>query len=315
MNINLDGKIDNNQPKAEISAININSQNQNLKSNDKKQIKILKYKLGINTFLSILLIALFFVIPFTYSEKWKVFFFMTLWSFAMNAFYVVSVTIIDWIRYKKSSEMVCLKYNDFIRNKYLKICFPFSISIVFLYWMLILLGDDFEYRGREASDTAVGLFFHGIILIFLFFDVFTAKHKHLKNYFWDILILNIFIAAYFLLLGIGKYIIEYEPYDFMEMASVRQIVGACVLIYISIMDGYVIINLLANQFFDNDINDSKLKSNFINNYGEIVPIKGNIIEKYDMTNEKRDINLFNNSIKANNEVNAEIDNNTWESIN
>ena len=27
MNINLDGKIDNNQPKAEISAININSQN------------------------------------------------------------------------------------------------------------------------------------------------------------------------------------------------------------------------------------------------------------------------------------------------
>ena len=57
------------------------------------------------------------------------------------------------------------------------------------------------------------------------------------------------------------------------------------------------------------------ESNFNNNYGEIVPIKGNIIEKYDMTNEKRDINLFNNSIKANNEVNAEIDNNTWESIN
>ena len=97
----------------------------------------------------------------------------------------------------------------------------------------------------------------------------------------------------------------------MEVASVRQIVGACVLIYISIMDGYVIINLLANQFFDNDINNNKLKSNF----SEIEPIKGNIIEKYDMTNEKRDINLFNNSIKANNEANAEIDNNTWESIN
>ena len=280
----------------------------------KTEEKVNVVRIIINCIFSIFILGLIYFVVNNYEKKYYMFYYLTIWTFFLNGYYIVSVTAIDLTRLIKNMDY-CIKYNNFVRKHYIRICFPFSISIVFLYWMLILLGDDFEYRGRDASDTAVGLFFHGIILIFLFFDVFTAKHKHLKNYFWDILILNILIAAYFLLLGIGKYIIEYEPYDFMEVASVRQIVGACVLIYISIMDGYVIINLLANQFFDNDINDSKLKSNFINNYGEIVPIKGNIIEKYDMTNEKRDINLFNNSIKANNEVNAEIDNNTWESIN
>ena len=292
MNLNYEHKLDrninnNNALKLNNSQVNQNN-SQNININpylyDKKQRRIIIYKLGLNTFLSLLLVVLFFVIPYTYSDKWKVFFFMTLWSFTMNSFYIVSITVIDWIRFCKNNDSSCLKYNDFVRNKYLRICFPFSLSIVFLYWLLILLGDEFEYRGRDVSDTAVGLFFHGIILIFLLFDIFTSRHKNLKNYFLDILILNILIAAYFLLLGIGKYIIKYEPYDFMEMASVRQIVGACILIYISIFDGYVILNLLGNKFFDNNFYDKILINSNYNSYAETEPIKGNIIEKYNLTN-------------------------------
>ena len=216
----------------------------------KKDRKITCYKLIVNTILSLLLIVFFIVIPQTYDDRhWRMFFFMTLWSFTMNTFYIVSITIIDWIRFIKKNNNLCYCYNDFVRNLYLKISFPFAIAIVFLYWMLILLGDDFEYRGRDVTDTASGVFFHGIILIFLLFDMFTDVHVNKINYFWDLIIITILIFIYYIILGVGKYAIDYEPYDFMEISSVRQIVGACILIFIAILDGYVISNLLANKFF------------------------------------------------------------------
>lgn len=215
----------------------------------KKERRITYFKLGINSLISILLIVFIIFIPIIYEKKWKIFFFMTLWSFAMNSYYIISVTIIDWIHFIKNDKKLCFCYNNFIRNIYLKICFPFSISIVFLYWLLILLGDDFEYRGRDAIDTASGLFFHGMILIFLLFDIFTEVHINKINYFWDLLIISILIFIYFIILGIGKYAGDYEPYDFMEISSLRQIIGAAILIYISILDGYVVFNLIANKFF------------------------------------------------------------------
>jgi hypothetical protein len=224
------------------------------KSN-KRQItekRISYFKLILNSLLALVLTFFFLYIPHTYSHKWKMFFFMTLWSFSMNSYYIVSVTVIDWIRFAKKDNEACKCYNHFIRNLYLRICFPFAIAIVFLYWILILLGDDFEYLGKDVSDTAIGVFFHGMILIFLLFDIFTSIHKNIKAYFWDLLILTIMILAYFLLLGIGKYIINYDTYDFMEMSNVNQIIGACILIYIAILDGYVVLNLLANKFFEDD---------------------------------------------------------------
>ena len=218
---------------------------------NKGEKKITIFKLVVNTILSLLLICFFIYIPNNYKKRrWRIFFFMTLWSFAMNTYYIVSITVIDWIHFIKKNDNLCLCYNNFVRNLFLKISFPFSISIVFLYWMLILLGDDFEYRGRDVIDTATGVFFHGIILIFLLFDMFTAVHINKINYFWDLIIISILVCVYFVILGVGKYAIDFEPYDFMEMSDVRQIVGACILIYIVILDGYVIFNLIANRFFE-----------------------------------------------------------------
>ena len=222
-----------------------------------KEKKITIFKLAFNSFLSLLLIFFVLYIPHTYEKKWKIFFFMTLWSFSMNSYYIVSITVIDWVCFLKKNHNCCHCYNNFVRNKYLRICFPFAIAIVFLYWLLILLGDDFEYRGREITDTAVGVFFHGIILIFLLFDMFTSLHINKINYLYDLLILTLLIGAYFILLGIGKYALEYDPYDFMEMSDVRQIIGACILIFIAIMDGYVVFNLIAKRFFEPDVKKKK----------------------------------------------------------
>ena len=190
----------------------IDDKNSDTKKNKKQKTEkiITHFKLILNSALAVLLTFFFLYIPHTYSSKWKIFFFMTLWSFAMNSYYIVSVTVIDWIRFCKKDNNSCKCYNNFVRNLYLRICFPFAIAIVFLYWILILLGDDFEYLGKDVSDTAIGVFFHGMILIFLLFDIFTSIHKNIKTYFWDILILTIMILVYFLILGIGKYIIKYD---------------------------------------------------------------------------------------------------------
>ena len=229
---------------------NKNNEDKKIDKKMKNEKRITCFKLIMNLLLSIVLVVFFLYIPHTYEKKWKIFFFMTLWSFSMNSYYIVSVTIIDWVRFLKKNDDLFICYNNFVRNRYIRICFPFAISIVFLYWMLILLGDDFEYRGRDVSDTAVGVFFHGMILIFLLFDMFTSWHKNIKDYFLDLFIITGLVIIYFFLLGIGKYIIKYEPYDFMEISSVNQIVGACILIYIAILDGYVVLNLLANRFFE-----------------------------------------------------------------
>ena len=241
------------------------------KSN-KRQItekRISYFKLILNSLLALALTFFFLYIPYTYTQKWKIFFFMTLWSFSMNSYYIVSVTVIDWIRFIKKDNEACKCYNHVVRNLYLRICFPFAIAIVFLYWILILLGDNFEYLGRDVSDKAIGVFFHGMILIFLLFDIFTSIHKNIKNYFWDILILTIMILIYFLILGIGKYIIKYDTYDFMEMSNVNQIIGACILIYIAILDGYVVLNLLANKFFEEDDSQRVLTHKDISFSGDI----------------------------------------------
>ena len=228
----------------------------------KKESKISIIKMVINLLLSIFLIALTYFVINNYNQKWVMPFYLTLWSFFMNAYYIISVTVVDLIRFFKNSEY-CRCYNDFVRNKYLRVCFPFSISIVFLYWLLILLGDEFEYNSRGLMDNLVAFCFHGLIFIFLLFDTLSYPHINLKkNIKLDLIIITVMTFVYFLLLGLGKYLIRYEPYDFMEMSNERQIAGAAFLIYIAVLDGYIAFLLFANKFF---IQEDEVKSlNLIN---------------------------------------------------
>jgi hypothetical protein len=299
-----------NESKSEFNE-NVKNTQENNKEKDEKssEIKINKkqiiekrisyFKLGLNSLLSIALTFFFLYIPHTYSKKWKMFFFMTLWSFAMNSYYIVSVTVIDWIRFAKKDSKACKCYNHFVRNLYLRICFPFAIAIVFLYWILILLGDDFEYLGKDVSDAAIGVFFHGMILIFLLFDIFTSIHKNIKLYFWDLLILTIMILVYFLILGIGKYIIKYDTYDFMEMSNVNQIIGACILIYIAILDGYVVLNLMANKFFEEDDSQRIQTYKDVSFSGDIQYIESQANTNTNLKTNNDNINEINKHFKIN----------------
>lgn len=302
-------KLENEGKNEENNDKKINNQNpeKKVEENDKEKIevkeiffnekKIICLKLVMNTMLSLLLGFFLLYIPHTYNDrKWRVFFFMTLWSFTMNSYYIVSVTVIDWIHFIKKRN-VCPCYNNFVRNIYLKINFPFAISIVFLYWMLILLGDEYESFGGESTDYASGIFFHGIILVFLLFDMFTSVHVNKINYFWDLLFICIIVCIYFALLGVGKYTsIDFEPYDFMEISSVRQIIGACILIFISILDGYVIFNLIANRFFvkENEYLANQYKSKIVGEDKRLnADINGNGINTFTNNNCNINNNMFN----------------------
>jgi hypothetical protein len=233
----------------------------------KKESKINIMKMCINFAISIFILVLTYFVINNYNKKWQMPFYLTLWSFFMNAYYIISVTIIDLIRFFKNSEY-CICYNDFVRNKYLRICFPFSISIVFLYWLLILLGDEFEYNSRSLMDNLIAFCFHGLIFIFLLFDTFSYPHINKKNYvYFDLLLITCMTFVYFIILGFGKYMFIYEPYDFMEMSSVRQIAGAAFLIYIAILDGYIVFVIISNKYFLQENEEENLNEENKNGVG------------------------------------------------
>ena len=227
----------------------------------------------VNSIISIFVIFLIYCVFNNYEKKWVIIFYLTFISLFMNEFYFLNITILDYICLFKNTlfKKKCIKYNDFIRNYYLRICFPFSISIVFLYWMLILLGDDFQYASRDLWDNCISFSFHGLIFIFLLYDTFSYPHINLKNRkMFDFLIISGIIVIYFIIIGVSKYALHYDVYDFMIMSNTRQIAAAGFLIYMGIMDGYVVFVLISNRFFIEEGQKEIIEENRID---EKMPLK------------------------------------------
>ena len=248
----------------------------------KKEEKINVFRIIINCVFSIFVLALVYFVINNYEEKYEMFYFLTIWSFFMNGFYIVSVTAIDLTRLLKNTEY-CIKYNNFIRKHYIRICFPFSISIVFLFWMLILLGDEFQYNSRSLWDILINICFHGLQFVFLLYDTLSYPHQVSINKCLDLIIITCMTIVYFIILGFAKYLLDFNPYDFMTMSNVRQIAGAAILIYIGILDGYVVFVLIAGKcFIDKNVNMDKLK--------EEISRQKNINDKKNKEKKDKEIN-------------------------
>ena len=297
----------NNQTKTEEEKKVIKGDNrQNILSDISKKIKkeekLNVFRILINCVFSIFVLALIYFVINNYEEKYEMCFFLTIWTFFMNGFYIVSVTAIDLTRLIKNTEY-CVKYNNFIRKHYIRICFPFSISIVFLFWMLIFLGDEFQYNSRSLWDILINICFHGLQFVFLLYDTLTYPHQVSINKCFDLIIITIMTIVYFIILGFAKYMLDYNPYDFMTMSNVRQIAGAAILIYIVILDGYVVFLLIAGKcFIDKNINMNKIKEEIMKQ--KIINDKKN--------KEKKDEQINNIIIQKNNNIeksNYTMDNN------
>ena len=275
----------------------------------KKEKKINIFRIIINCIFSVFTLALVYCVINNYEKKYYMAYYLTIWTFFMNGFYIVSVTAIDLTRLIKNTEY-CVSYNNFVRKHYIRICFPFSLSIVFLFWMLILLGDEFQFNSRDLMDFLINFCFHGLQFVFLLYDTLSYPHQVSINKLRDFIIISIITAIYFVVLGLGKYAFNYQPYDFMTMSNVRQIAGAAILIYIAILDGYVIFVLIAGKCFINKTINMEKLNNEILNKGNIKDKENKVDQINEITKPKCEVNGKKENIEKNNnnnDINNKID--------
>ena len=275
----------------------------------KKEKKINIFRIIINCIFSVFILALVYFVINNYEKKYYMAYYLTIWTFFMNGFYIVSVTAIDLTRLIKNTEY-CVSYNNFVRKHYIRICFPFSLSIVFLFWMLILLGDEFQFNSRDLMDFLINFCFHGLQFVFLLYDTLSYPHQVSINKLRDFIIISIITAIYFVVLGLGKYAFNYQPYDFMTMSNVRQIAGAAILIYIAILDGYVVFILIAGKCFINKTINMEKLNNEILNKGNIKDKENKVDQINEITKPKCEVNGKKENIeknKNNNDINNKID--------
>ena len=216
----------------------------------KEDLNILKLRFSINTILSIILLAVLIYVLATYNSHWKLFFYLASWSYLMNIYYIISVIFIDFIYliYNKFLK----SYNNFVRNYFIRICFPFGLMSVSVYWELVLLGKNFQKFEHGINDICANIFLNGIVQLFLFFDMFASHHIYKYNRINDIIILTIIIAIYYLLVCLGKYLDIFEPYNFLPKSDVRQICGAGIIVYVLLLNGYIVFDLLACCYFEDE---------------------------------------------------------------
>ena len=98
-------KSSNSEIKKDSEALNVNKDNNTTNKDNKKlsdiskkikrETKINVFRVIINFIFCIFILGLTYFVINNYDEKWEMAYFLTIWSFFMNAFYIISVTAID----------------------------------------------------------------------------------------------------------------------------------------------------------------------------------------------------------------------------
>ena len=260
--------------------------------------KLFLGRIIINGIASLILITTFCLLWTRYSPVWKIFFLLTIWSFWSNTFYIISITIIDILLYKGYNKYE--KYNLLVRNTLIRIILPFSISTIIIYWELVLLGDKFQGIGHTILDICKSFFLHGLVFAFVCFDVFTTKHINKNNNCKkDIIIISIIMAVHFALVILCKEALSVHPYDFLKLADTRQIIASFIILYILVLNGYIVFYLISDYFFEKE--EIKDNDDIYNKNNE----SGDKLNDNDGKEENVFSNLKQTNIIDNNAINEE----------
>ena len=211
--------------------------------------KVTLWKVILNSILAFFLLIIFFYSWTVLERTWELLFYLTFWSLWMDQFYITCIAICDIVDYFNITKFT--KLNNFVRDTFIRITIPYAISVVFLYWMLILLGDEFQPLSRDFSILS-SIFLHGLVCGFVVLDAFVREHNYIQNYFFDFLVITIIYCFYILLLGIGKYILYFDTYDFMILCNERQIAFAAIIIYVIILDEFIVFQIIAYTNFNRE---------------------------------------------------------------
>ena len=295
--------------------ISLSSNIENYDKSEKKEDitterKLFLARIIINFIFSLILIAAFCILWTTFSPTWLIFFLLRIWSFWSNTFYIITITVVDILTYKNCNK--CEKFNSFIRNDLIRIILPFSISTVFIYWELVLLGEKYQDIDYTVFDICKSFAIHGLVLVFMCFDVFSSKHINKKNNcLKDVIIISIIMIVHFASVIFCKEVLDEHSYDFLAIADTRQIIASFIIIYILVLNGYIILYLISDNFFLKE----EIKENNENIYkegGSGDKLKDND-DKDDFTlsglNSKNNTNLNNNNQKSEqNKIQSSVEN-------
>ena len=207
------------------------------------------YKIIIYIAISIVLFIIFILSWVNIEIKWQLFFYLTFWSFWLNEFYITSLTICDILTFISKSTQFSIILEKYLRNDFLRLIFPFSFTIVILFWLLVLLGDEFQ-SVSGTNDLLIDILLHGIVFIFIIIDIIFYTHVYQPKIFFDIIIISSIFVFYIFILGIGKYTINFDTYDFMIYCRPRHLIAVCIMVYIVILDGYAIYHLIGYYCFE-----------------------------------------------------------------
>lgn len=226
------------------------------------------WKLILNTIFSLCLIVTSIVCWFFVDKAWKIFLYLTLWSCFSVMVYIVCFTIYDYTEYFHKENETITKMNYFIRNHYVRICIPYAIAVVLLYWTLVIMGDEFFGFGSGISVLG-SCYLHGFICIFACLDLFVSEHLYFNYYGWDILVITIVYICYLFVIGSGKFAIGINAYDFLAIANVRQCIGAGLVIYMIILGSYALFMFVTNLIYGDkkptEIKEEESNNNINNN--------------------------------------------------
>lgn len=226
------------------------------------------WKLILNTIFSLCLIATSIMCWFFVDKPWKIFLFLTLWSSFSIMIYVVCCTIYDYTEYFHKQTQTITKMNYFIRNHYVRICIPYSIAVVLLFWTLVIMGNKF-FNFKTGITALRSCYLHGVICIFGCIDLFISEHLYFHYYGWDILTITIVYCCYLTVIGSVKFVIGVNAYPFMQLANVRQCIGAALIIYMIILGTYALFMFVTYMLYGDNkrsaSSNNKVSNNVNNN--------------------------------------------------
>lgn len=187
------------------------------------------------------------------------FIFLTSLAHWSNTVYLCVVCICDIsVFFFKSDKLE--KVNEFMRNTYSIFSFTFEYTVTVLYWMLVLLGDSFmTFYTENALMLSFFIYLHGIITLFLLFDLVLFNHQKITWSNSHVMILSGLYLIYFIIVSISKFGYGINPYPFLVNASVGQLIVCIVAFYIIVVNSYQ-----SHIWFLKIKNDIQMKS--ISNY-------------------------------------------------
>ncbi len=196
---------------------------------------------GIINFMNIIVC----IILFSRHGQYKLFFYMTLLSFWSNCFYFLTCFIIDIRAYyfhKKSVSML-----PFLRNHFFKYSAAVSAVVFAGYYCLAILGEKFLTLQTDFLGWLLAVYLHGGVFSFVIFDFLTANHAYIPTFWKDFTILSIIFGIYTIIACIALYLLNIQPYKFMEYATIPQLIVAFILIFMFLINFYQIYQWLLRK--------------------------------------------------------------------